>query len=348
MGSALYEPLDVTVVCGPESYALHSSLLSSKSLSFATMENGQRKVTITHVGPEMFRQVVGFIHGDSLDVGILELEELLAAADCFDVKALKLEICKMVKSQLETLDSSEVIKVATLVDRYNIIELQTETIRFLETNKIVLEQKHAEASPGLTAALLKEYARKLEVVRAVLRHEAAFLQDSSSSGDPHDDECLVHDLFQQVADVELAWHEAPDVTVLCGLDEHSLHSSLLSSKSLFFAAMLEAPMVEKEQRQVNLKDVDPKVFRKVVSHIYGHLFTMDIATELQGLLDAADRFDMESFKGEICTEAKKQLSTLDLEDVINAPWCKNHHNSNLRLKTILNSFSGGIQPREPI
>jgi len=90
--------------------------------------------------------------------------------------------------------------------------------------------------------------------------------------------------------------EAPDVTVTCGSLTLPLHSFLLATDSKFFATMLDAPMVEKERKKINIKDVDHEVFEKVILFIYTTELDFDVMRQLEGMLDAAERFDMEELK----------------------------------------------------
>lgn len=105
----------------------------------------------------------------------------------------------------------------------------------------------------------------------------------------------VHEVegVQEVAD-------PPDVRVTCGPLTLRLHSVKLAANSRFFAAMLEAPMVERESGKVAVKYVDPEVFKKVIGFAYTKQLSFDMEMQLEGLLEAADRFDMEQLKAKIC------------------------------------------------
>ena len=56
-----------------------------------------------------------------------------------------------------------------------------------------------------------------------------------------------------------------DLVVICGEDVHRLHSALLASKAGFFEAALNAPMVEREEGKINIRGVEPEIFKKVLS-----------------------------------------------------------------------------------
>ena len=84
-----------------------------------------------------------------------------------------------------------------------------------------------------------------------------------------------------------------DVIILCGEDTHHLHSRRLADKSSFFKTALDIPMVEKKENKIEIKEVDPKIFKKVINYMYEERLEFDKETELSQILDAADHFDME-------------------------------------------------------
>jgi len=111
-------------------------------------------------------------------------------------------------------------------------------------------------------------------------------------------------MSEEATKANLDRSEAPDVTVTCGPLTLPLHSFLLAADSKFFATMLDAPMVEKERKEISIKDVDPDIFEKVILFIYtkfdrNRTFNFDVVHQLEGMLDAAERFDMEDLKTEV-------------------------------------------------
>jgi len=89
---------------------------------------------------------------------------------------------------------------------------------------------------------------------------------------------------------------AADVTVTCGPLTLHLHSAVLAAASNFFATMLAVPMVERESGKVNIRDMDHQVFRNVVRFIYMKELSFDVSTQLEGMLDAAEKFQMKELK----------------------------------------------------
>jgi len=106
-------------------------------------------------------------------------------------------------------------------------------------------------------------------------------------------------MSEEVTKAILARSEPPDVTVSCGPLTLSLHSFVLATDSKFFATMLDAPMVERESRKVTVKDVEPEVFEKVVGFMYTKKLSFHGVSQLEEMLESADRFDMEELKERI-------------------------------------------------
>ena len=108
--------------------------------------------------------------------------------------------------------------------------------------------------------------------------------------------------------------ETADITVLCGETTFKLHSELMSTKSNFFKAALDMPMKEKKEKRVEIKHVEIEIFQKVIEFIYEDNLEFEIESELAGLLDAADRFDIEEFKDKICENVSQIIEENEIED----------------------------------
>ena len=115
-----------------------------------------------------------------------------------------------------------------------------------------------------------------------------------------------------------------DLVVICGEDVHRLHSALLASKAGFFEAAFNAPMEEREEGKIHIREVEPEIFKKVVKFMYKQDLEFDHEKELEGLLDAADRFDFEELKTKINEIVKDTLGednvlpTASLAELFNA------------------------------
>ena len=58
--------------------------------------------------------------------------------------------------------------------------------------------------------------------------------------------------------------DCADVMVVCGEDTYHLHSRRLVHMSNFFKTALDIPMKEKEEKKIEVKEVDPAIFHCVV------------------------------------------------------------------------------------
>ena len=163
------EAADVTVVCGEDTYHLHSDLLAAKSRFFATalniamVEKREGKVVVKGVKPETFKKVVGYMYEEKLqeEEEEMDLGEMLEAADRFDMEELKEDIFDKVKGDI---DAANVLAIGNLADAFNAEQLLQACVRFLVRQAIVLTREEVVASPGLVLALLAEERKEREVV----------------------------------------------------------------------------------------------------------------------------------------------------------------------------------------
>lgn len=118
-----------------------------------------------------------------------------------------------------------------------------------------------------------------------------------------------------------------DVTLSVDGEIFKAHKCILASKSLVFAAMFEHPMKEKVDNEVEIKEIDHRVFRELLRFIYAGRVN-EIENVADGLLAAADRYSLEGLKV-MCEETLfKNLSTLNaveylkFAELYNAPKLK--------------------------
>ena len=106
-----------------------------------------------------------------------------------------------------------------------------------------------------------------------------------------------------------------DVIVVCGEDIHHLHSWRLVQKSNFFKTALDIPMKEKQEKKIEVKEVDPDIFQIVINYMYHGRLEFDKETQLENILDAADHFDMEELKDEIGNQLKEDIDKDNVLDM---------------------------------
>ena len=135
---------------------------------------------------------------------------------------------------------------------------------------------------------------------------------------------IIADLEKTNFDALKPGDSSADVVVVCEEDVHMLHSTLLASKAGFFEAALSSPMVERSEGKINIREVEPDIFKKVVKFMYEQDLEFDHKKELEGVLDAADRFDFEELKTKVNEMVKdvldqdNVLTTASLAELYNA------------------------------
>ena len=130
------------------------------------------------------------------------------------------------------------------------------------------------------------------------------------------------------ADFEEKPEDCADVTVVCGEETHHLHSRRLAHKSNFFKTALDIPMKEKEEKKIVVKEVDPTIFDCVIKYIYHGRLEFDKETQLENILHAAYRFDMEQLKDEIGNQMKEDIGK---ENVLDMAGLADLYNANMLL-----------------
>ena len=63
--------------------------------------------------------------------------------------------------------------------------------------------------------------------------------------------------------------DSADVTLVCEDKEWKLHSTVLGMRSTFFKAAIVNDMMEKKEKKIIIKDLDPKTVGEVVNYIHG-------------------------------------------------------------------------------
>ena len=115
-----------------------------------------------------------------------------------------------------------------------------------------------------------------------------------------------------------------DVVVVCREDVYRLHIALLASKAGFFEAALNAPMVEREEGKIHIREMESEIFKNVVKFMYEQDLEFNLEKELGGLLYAADHFDFEELKIKINEVAK---DSLDEANVVTAASLAKRYNT---------------------
>ncbi|XP_038113317.1 speckle-type POZ protein B-like [Culex quinquefasciatus] len=119
--------------------------------------------------------------------------------------------------------------------------------------------------------------------------------------------------------------EFTDVVLAVNGEEFLAHKGVLAHRSSVFRAMLSHEMIESTQNKVTITDIEPKVFEQLLRFIYtDSVADSDMATMAFDLLQAADKYDLETLKtrceAALCGQISKEtaVNTLVLADLYHA------------------------------
>lgn len=161
---------DITIKVGDKEFEAHKVILISRSSVFEAMflqdmnENKEHEVTIPDIDPEVFKKVLDYMYTDKVEDLISFAENLLEAADKYQLFGLK-NLCEC--SLSKTLSPGNAVKILVLADRHYAKRLEEVAIDFIANNWIKfknteefkqLEKFHIH----LAYAVVKKYADGLE------------------------------------------------------------------------------------------------------------------------------------------------------------------------------------------
>jgi hypothetical protein len=89
------------------------------------------------------------------------------------------------------------------------------------------------------------------------------------------------------------------------------HVAILSAGSPVFTTMFQSNFVESITRQVNINNIEPQVFKQLLSFLYnGGVPKLTEVKSIQSLLEAADMYDVEALKDE-CVNMLQTIQNTD-------------------------------------
>jgi hypothetical protein len=94
--------------------------------------------------------------------------------------------------------------------------------------------------------------------------------------------------------------ETADTTLVCGGRRWRLHSGLLAVSSPFFRAAVTGDFKERQERVVEVRDIEPDAMQQVLDYMHGIPVT---GGSVADLLEATERFQMEAMKEQVCRMA---------------------------------------------
>ena len=94
--------------------------------------------------------------------------------------------------------------------------------------------------------------------------------------------------------------ETADTTLVCSGWRWRLHSSLLAVSSPFFWAAVTGDFKERQERVVEVRDIEPDAMQQVLDYMHG----IPVAgSSVADLLEAIERFQMGGMKEQVCSMA---------------------------------------------
>ena len=129
---------DVKIVCGEEVFDCHQVVLAARSPVFRAMfqsnmkEAQSRKVEVLDVVPEVFSELLSFIYTGMIPKLEMFAEELLAAANKYQLDQLK-EIC--VNHLCSIIDVKNCLHYLVIGDIYQAEQLKVSSLQYLDRHK---------------------------------------------------------------------------------------------------------------------------------------------------------------------------------------------------------------------
>ncbi|OXU30554.1 hypothetical protein TSAR_003058 [Trichomalopsis sarcophagae] len=106
-------------------------------------EKKENVVEVDDMKPEFMEDVLNFIYTDNIDFDLVQITDLLAAADKYQIEGLRIVCLEAIVSGLSI---ENVVEVIAITDRYEIPALRNYTINFLALKraKVIAEKNWDE------------------------------------------------------------------------------------------------------------------------------------------------------------------------------------------------------------
>ena len=103
-----------------------------------------------------------------------------------------------------------------------------------------------------------------------------------------------------------------DFIISCRGTEFKCHKAILAGRSTYFRRMLSHDMEEAKQNYVDIPDIPADIVREMLRYIY--TLPVDLVTNAPGLLEAAEKYDLQELK-KMCEESL--CCTMTTDNVLN-------------------------------
>ena len=99
-----------------------------------------------------------------------------------------------------------------------------------------------------------------------------------------------------------------DFIISCRGTEFKCHKAILAGRSTYFRRMLSHDMEEAKQNYVDIPDIPADIVKEMLRYIY--TLPVDLVTNAPGLLEAAEKYDLQELK-KMCEESLCSTMTTD-------------------------------------
>ncbi|CAD6204172.1 GSCOCG00009899001-RA-CDS [Cotesia congregata] len=123
-----------------------------------------------------------------------------------------------------------------------------------------------------------------------------------------------------------------DVIIHVGDQKFDVHKFILTARSCVFEAMFSYDMKENKKNEINIPDIDPEVFSKVIDYIYTDKVD-ELETFAEELLEASDKYQLQGLK-EMCEDFL--ITTLTLGNAVRILILADRYNAKRLKKVAIN------------
>ena len=155
---------DFTVICGEKEIPVHSWLLSSRSDVFKTAITGdfsekrEKKICIQGFSSNGVEEMIRFLYGFEINDEFVEIEELLALGEMYQIEDLKSAAAMVLEKYLS---KERVFTIAEVAEKHNADEALEKCVDYIGKNfeiQDLIKNGMLDQFPKIAVAILKKLA----------------------------------------------------------------------------------------------------------------------------------------------------------------------------------------------
>ena len=177
---------------------------------------------------------------------------------------------------------------------------------------------------GTTLARIAVEVGEEEDIRLLVQSDKIDWNETAENEDPailwalKNNKLGIVDILTPMNKLNLQDDPSTDLTIICDSETFRVHRNLLCYRSTVFSAMLDSPMKEAREGEINIQEMNSTTLRYMIHYIY----TMELAEGWQELIldvvRAADMYDLPGWMELLCSELRDgeiELSEDQLDDM---------------------------------